>query len=249
MVAVPAAHKTQYVEFTAMAVILIAGAPDWECPPPDPVKFAEYSTDRYVVGTRARYLCDEGYKRKAGTSNFITCKEQSGIARWTYSRPPACIGPSPTAEWENSSIGPPVSTPALMEGSFFLVINIPLPSVQFFGYIAIMPLGCSDEFRVVDFGGGPLIFSLHSTGFCGVPIPYKQTTVKVAKYKVGQKLKIKCLDGSQARTPITEIITCENSSGNGVWSSLNPRCTNDSILTSWKPYLSAGKRAIWMEFP
>ncbi|KAG8138477.1 hypothetical protein E2320_004409 [Naja naja] len=75
--------------------------------------------------------------------------------------------------------------------------------------------------------------------FCGVPVPLKHATAKVMKYKVGQKLTFKHLNGSQARAPIPGIITCENSCGIAAWSSLNPQCTDDIGLVSGKQCLNA----------
>uniref|UniRef100_A0A8C6X9Z8 Interleukin-2 receptor subunit alpha n=1 Tax=Naja naja TaxID=35670 RepID=A0A8C6X9Z8_NAJNA len=93
-----------------------------------------------------------------------------------------------------------------------------------------------------------LVFSLSlcppPLGFCGVPVPLKHATAKVMKYKVGQKLTFKHLNGSQARAPIPGIITCENSCGIAAWSSLNPQCTDDIGLVSGKQCLNAGKRAV-----
>ncbi|XP_032077313.1 uncharacterized protein LOC116511417 [Thamnophis elegans] len=69
---------------------------------------------------------------------------------------------------------------------------------------------------------GPQISTSNPTaieGFCGPPVPLKHTTVKVMKYKVGQELKFKGLNESQAEAPINGIMTCENSTGIAVWSS------------------------------
>ncbi|XP_039225488.1 uncharacterized protein LOC120320099 [Crotalus tigris] len=187
-----------FLEFGLLLVCSIfqysEGAGKDQCPDPDTAKFAEYYTDQYVVGTSARYICDEGYKRQAGKSNIIKCTNISGIAQWKSTHQPICLGPSPTEKWEKSSSGPQLSTstPTVMEG------------------------------------------------YCGVPAPYKHATVKVIKYKVGQKLSYKCLNESQAQAPITGIIRCEESSGVALWTGLNPPCTNDEAVPpsqSQKQYL------------
>ncbi|XP_060546574.1 uncharacterized protein LOC132711464 [Pantherophis guttatus] len=185
------------------------------CPEPNISKFAEYYMDRYVVGTWARYYCDEGYKRPAGVNNIIRCKNDSGVVQWMSSSQPVCIafsdeapttddtnelptrlligkGQSSTEKWKNSSIGPKISTstPTAVEG------------------------------------------------FCGIPVPLKHATVKVTKYKVGQKLTFKCLNESQAWAPISGITTCENSNGVAVWSSLNPQCTEEVSFNLGEQFLN-----------
>ncbi|XP_042326086.1 interleukin-2 receptor subunit alpha-like [Sceloporus undulatus] len=65
-------------------------------------------------------------------------------------------------------------------------------------------------------------------GVCGVPKPLKHATTKVFKYVVGQELQYRCLDGYRAWTPISEVITCEDSNGRVEWSKLSLHCTNDS---------------------
>ncbi|XP_058045987.1 interleukin-15 receptor subunit alpha-like [Ahaetulla prasina] len=163
-----------------------------ECPDPNTTKCAEYYMDQYVVGTWARYYCDEGYKRKAGITNIIRCKNVSGVVQWISSSQPVCIGLPPTEKWENSSTGPQISTRT----------------------------------------------STAAEGFCGTPVRVEHATVKVTKYKLGQKLTFKYLNESQVWVPGTGIITCENSSGVAAWSSLNPQCTDEVHLTSGEQRLN-----------
>nr|XP_020667327.1 interleukin-2 receptor subunit alpha-like [Pogona vitticeps] len=61
-----------------------------KCPAPPVFSAATYFAERYVVGTKVKYKCENGFLRKAGISNLITCEIQSGLARWTWNKPPGC---------------------------------------------------------------------------------------------------------------------------------------------------------------
>nr|XP_060632348.1 interleukin-2 receptor subunit alpha [Anolis sagrei ordinatus] len=65
-----------------------------ECPSPQTTEFAEYFAEWYILGTVIRHDCEVGYKRLGGSSNRMTCENQSGQAQWTCRLPPKCIAAS-----------------------------------------------------------------------------------------------------------------------------------------------------------
>ncbi|KAM4828573.1 interleukin-15 receptor subunit alpha [Thomomys bottae] len=55
------------------------------CPSPVSVENADIHIKSYHVNSRERYVCNSGFKRKAGTSSLIECllNETTNIAQWT----------------------------------------------------------------------------------------------------------------------------------------------------------------------
>uniref|UniRef100_A0A8C0XE79 Interleukin-15 receptor subunit alpha n=1 Tax=Castor canadensis TaxID=51338 RepID=A0A8C0XE79_CASCN len=55
------------------------------CPTPTSVEHADIRVKSYNVNSRERYVCNSGFKRKAGTSSLIQCvlNETTNIAHWT----------------------------------------------------------------------------------------------------------------------------------------------------------------------
>uniref|UniRef100_A0A8D2Q2F3 Interleukin-2 receptor subunit alpha n=1 Tax=Varanus komodoensis TaxID=61221 RepID=A0A8D2Q2F3_VARKO len=70
-------------------LFLLFGSPR-QCSPPQAIDYAGFFTERYAIGTLVRYVCEKGYSRKAGESNLVKCKNESGHAKWMYRFPPAC---------------------------------------------------------------------------------------------------------------------------------------------------------------
>ncbi|XP_015278273.1 PREDICTED: interleukin-2 receptor subunit alpha-like isoform X2 [Gekko japonicus] len=66
-------------------------------------------------------------------------------------------------------------------------------------------------------------------GFCRVLKSPKHVKAVSTTYAVGQELQYRCMDGYQARSPISEKSTCQSSNGKTVWSTIHLRCTNDTL--------------------
>ncbi|KAM7178558.1 interleukin-2 receptor subunit alpha isoform 2-T5 [Macrochelys suwanniensis] len=54
-----------------------------KCFAPHYIEFAEITIDRVMVGSKGRYMCEDGYQRKAGESNLIVCNNDTGLIHWT----------------------------------------------------------------------------------------------------------------------------------------------------------------------
>ncbi|XP_061494118.1 interleukin-2 receptor subunit alpha isoform X2 [Rhineura floridana] len=64
-----------------------------ECPMPPDITHAEYSVEGYVVGTRAIYSCEEGYRKVEGKSTLAKCMNKSGEVDWSFvDLSPICEG-------------------------------------------------------------------------------------------------------------------------------------------------------------
>uniref|UniRef100_A0A2K5K0K9 Interleukin-15 receptor subunit alpha n=1 Tax=Colobus angolensis palliatus TaxID=336983 RepID=A0A2K5K0K9_COLAP len=55
------------------------------CPPPVSVEHADIRVKSYSLYSRERYICNSGFKRKAGTSSLTECvlNKATNIAHWT----------------------------------------------------------------------------------------------------------------------------------------------------------------------
>uniref|UniRef100_A0AAY5L301 Sushi domain-containing protein n=1 Tax=Esox lucius TaxID=8010 RepID=A0AAY5L301_ESOLU len=57
-----------------------------ECPQPSPPNFATFPSGKRGENSTLRYLCVDGYVRKAGTSSLVKCKrDDKGGLQWTSS--------------------------------------------------------------------------------------------------------------------------------------------------------------------
>uniref|UniRef100_A0AAY4ELY9 Sushi domain-containing protein n=1 Tax=Denticeps clupeoides TaxID=299321 RepID=A0AAY4ELY9_9TELE len=63
------------------------------CGPPHTIKSTVPISDSHPVGTKIRYMCVKGYKRRAGTSSLIVCKinKMTNLPTWETSLPLECI--------------------------------------------------------------------------------------------------------------------------------------------------------------
>ncbi|XP_006497422.1 interleukin-15 receptor subunit alpha isoform X2 [Mus musculus] len=59
--------------------------PGTTCPPPVSIEHADIRVKNYSVNSRERYVCNSGFKRKAGTSTLIECviNKNTNVAHWT----------------------------------------------------------------------------------------------------------------------------------------------------------------------
>ncbi|KAB0348499.1 hypothetical protein FD754_013356 [Muntiacus muntjak] len=55
------------------------------CPTPTSVEHADIRVKNYSINSRERYVCNSGFKRKAGTSSLTQCvfNETAKVAHWT----------------------------------------------------------------------------------------------------------------------------------------------------------------------
>uniref|UniRef100_A0A8C6DIR4 Interleukin-15 receptor subunit alpha n=1 Tax=Moschus moschiferus TaxID=68415 RepID=A0A8C6DIR4_MOSMO len=79
------------------------------CPTPTSVEHADIQVKNYSINSRERYVCNSGFKRKAGTSSLTQCvfNETAKVAHWTtpnlkcirdpslsHQRPPSTAAPT-----------------------------------------------------------------------------------------------------------------------------------------------------------
>ncbi|KAM9170620.1 interleukin-2 receptor subunit alpha [Pangshura tecta] len=72
-----------------------AGHGNGKCVTPHYIEFAEITIDRVVVGSKVRYKCEAGYRRRIGESNFIVCTNDTGLIHWTTK--------ASVCEWDSSA--------------------------------------------------------------------------------------------------------------------------------------------------
>uniref|UniRef100_A0AAA9T5E2 Interleukin-15 receptor subunit alpha n=1 Tax=Bos taurus TaxID=9913 RepID=A0AAA9T5E2_BOVIN len=83
--------------------------PGITCPTPTSVEHADIQVKSYSINSRERYVCNSGFKRKAGTSSLTQCvfNETAKVAHWTtpnlkcirdpslsHQRPPSTAAPT-----------------------------------------------------------------------------------------------------------------------------------------------------------
>ncbi|XP_028625670.1 interleukin-15 receptor subunit alpha isoform X5 [Grammomys surdaster] len=95
--------------------------PGTTCPTPISIEHADIRVKNYSVNSRERYVCNSGFKRKAGTSTLTECviNKNTNVAHWTtpnlkcirdpslahYSPVPTVVTPKVTSQPE--SLSPP----------------------------------------------------------------------------------------------------------------------------------------------
>ncbi|XP_032740741.1 interleukin-15 receptor subunit alpha isoform X3 [Rattus rattus] len=95
--------------------------PGITCPTPISIEHADIRVKNYSVNSRERYVCNSGFKRKAGTSTLTECviNKNTNVAHWTtpnlkcirdpslahYSPVPTVVTPKVTSQPE--SLSPP----------------------------------------------------------------------------------------------------------------------------------------------
>nr|XP_008000377.1 interleukin-15 receptor subunit alpha isoform X4 [Chlorocebus sabaeus] len=82
----------------------VAGITGITCPPPVSVEHADIRVKSYSLYSRERYICNSGFKRKAGTSSLTECvlNKATNIAHWTT---PSlkCIKPAASSPSSNTT--------------------------------------------------------------------------------------------------------------------------------------------------
>ncbi|XP_024109099.2 interleukin-15 receptor subunit alpha isoform X7 [Pongo abelii] len=85
------------------------------CPPPMSVEHADIWVKSYSLYSRERYVCNSGFKRKAGTSSLTECvlNKATNVAHWTT---PSlkCIKPAASSPSSNTTAA---TTAAIVPGS------------------------------------------------------------------------------------------------------------------------------------
>ncbi|XP_040104200.1 interleukin-15 receptor subunit alpha isoform X6 [Oryx dammah] len=94
-----------------LLLLLLLGSPATPgitCPTPTSVEHADIQVKNYNINSRERYVCNSGFKRKAGTSSLTQCvfNETAKVAHWTTPNL-KCI----SAYQYNPSVMTAVSTP------------------------------------------------------------------------------------------------------------------------------------------
>ncbi|XP_064335372.1 interleukin-15 receptor subunit alpha isoform X4 [Camelus dromedarius] len=95
-----------------LLLLLLLGPPATRgitCPTPTSVEHANIRVKSYNLNSRERYVCNSGFKRKAGTSSLTECvfNKTMNIAHWTTPNLKCIRDPSLTHQRP-----PPMTTPA-----------------------------------------------------------------------------------------------------------------------------------------
>lgn len=82
--------------------------PGVTCPPPTSVEHADIRVKSYTLNSRERYVCNAGFKRKAGTSSLTECvfNETMNVAHWTTPNLKCIRDPSLTRQRPASTASP-----------------------------------------------------------------------------------------------------------------------------------------------
>ncbi|XP_053113951.1 interleukin-15 receptor subunit alpha isoform X2 [Hemicordylus capensis] len=102
------------------------------CGRPEEIKNAQMEANGpWYNGTRIRYSCAKGYKRKAGTSNLIVCRQNKSMFEWslpnlTCIRDPSTTDPPNTTEdfRKETETSTPTRQPATPKSSVDPVIMV-----------------------------------------------------------------------------------------------------------------------------
>ncbi|CAH6811020.1 Il15ra [Phodopus roborovskii] len=79
-------HALQVLLLLLLLLLLpLRVTPGTTCPTPISVEHADIRVKNYSVNSRERYVCNSGFKRKAGTSTLTECviNKNTNIAHWT----------------------------------------------------------------------------------------------------------------------------------------------------------------------
>ncbi|XP_070111110.1 interleukin-15 receptor subunit alpha isoform X1 [Equus caballus] len=87
--------------------------PGITCPTPTSVEHADIRVKSYNLSSKERYICNSGFKRKAGTSSLTECvlNETTNLAHWTTPNLKCIRDPSLTRQRPPSTVVPAGVTP------------------------------------------------------------------------------------------------------------------------------------------
>uniref|UniRef100_A0A8C6DH30 Interleukin-15 receptor subunit alpha n=1 Tax=Moschus moschiferus TaxID=68415 RepID=A0A8C6DH30_MOSMO len=96
-------------------LLLLLGSPATPgitCPTPTSVEHADIQVKNYSINSRERYVCNSGFKRKAGTSSLTQCvfNETAKVAHWTTPNL-KCIKPDLTSKSDTKVATRPTTGP------------------------------------------------------------------------------------------------------------------------------------------
>ncbi|XP_028625672.1 interleukin-15 receptor subunit alpha isoform X7 [Grammomys surdaster] len=94
--------------------------PGTTCPTPISIEHADIRVKNYSVNSRERYVCNSGFKRKAGTSTLTECviNKNTNVAHWTTPNL-KCIKISPHSS-KTTKVA--ISTSVLLVGAGVVVV-------------------------------------------------------------------------------------------------------------------------------
>ncbi|XP_005214202.1 interleukin-15 receptor subunit alpha isoform X4 [Bos indicus] len=98
-----------------LLLLLLLGSsatPGITCPTPTSVEHADIQVKSYSINSRERYVCNSGFKRKAGTSSLTQCvfNETAKVAHWTTPNL-KCIKPDLTSKSDTKVATRPATGP------------------------------------------------------------------------------------------------------------------------------------------
>ncbi|XP_070328028.1 interleukin-15 receptor subunit alpha isoform X3 [Odocoileus virginianus] len=98
-----------------LLLLLLLGSPATPgitCPTPTSVEHADIRVKNYSINSRERYVCNSGFKRKAGTSSLTQCvfNETAKVAHWTTPNL-KCIKPDLTSKSDTKVATRPATGP------------------------------------------------------------------------------------------------------------------------------------------
>ncbi|XP_040104197.1 interleukin-15 receptor subunit alpha isoform X3 [Oryx dammah] len=98
-----------------LLLLLLLGSPATPgitCPTPTSVEHADIQVKNYNINSRERYVCNSGFKRKAGTSSLTQCvfNETAKVAHWTTPNL-KCIKPDLTSKSDTKVATRPATGP------------------------------------------------------------------------------------------------------------------------------------------
>ncbi|XP_052013361.1 interleukin-15 receptor subunit alpha isoform X3 [Apodemus sylvaticus] len=78
-------HALPVLQLLLLLLLPLRVTPGTTCPTPIMIEHADIQVKSYSVSSRERYVCNSGFKRKAGTSTLTECviNKNTNVAHWT----------------------------------------------------------------------------------------------------------------------------------------------------------------------
>ncbi|XP_059519487.1 interleukin-15 receptor subunit alpha isoform X4 [Myotis daubentonii] len=103
------------IELPVLLLLLLRPpqTPGTTCSTPTSIEHANIQVKSYNENSRERYICNSGFKRKAGTSSLTKClrNEDTNITQWTIPTLICIRDPSLTRQRPSSTVAPAGVTP------------------------------------------------------------------------------------------------------------------------------------------